>query len=113
MANYSALLTTINNVIKQNGIGDIDGPKLNDVLTRMVAALGTGYEFMGVATLDTTPVTTDARIFYIAGEVGTYSHFGSGLSVSDGEIAIFKYDTAWTKITTPIASAAQVSQLGQ
>lgn len=112
MANYASLLATINNTITDNNAGEIDGPALNDVLTQMVAALGTGYEFVGVATPSTSPISTDAKVFYIAGEAGTYTNFG-GLVVADGEVAIFKYDTAWSKISTPMASASEVSQLGQ
>lgn len=112
MANFAALKATINANITDNNSGDIDGPKLNNVLTQMVNTLGTGYEFAGVATPSSTPAATDAKVFYIAGEAGTYTNFG-GLVVSSGEVAILKYDTAWSKVSTPMATASEVSQLGQ
>lgn len=112
MANYGSLLTDINNKITTNGRQEITGQILNGVLTDMVGDLGKGYQFMGVATPSGSPASTDAPIFYIAGTAGTYSGFG-GLVVADGEVAILKYDSAWSKVTTPIASADEVSQLGQ
>lgn len=110
MANYASLLATIANNITDNNSGAITGPVLKSVLDSMVGSLGTGYQFMGVATISTNPGTPDQKVYYLAGP-GTYTNFNN-LVVADGEIAILKYDSAWSKVTTPIASAAEVSQLG-
>ena len=83
----------------------------------MVEELGAGYQYMGVATPTTNPGTLDCRCFYIASAAGTYTYFKNSsnvaLVVNDGEVAILKYDTSWSKEVTGAATAAQVTQLGQ
>ena len=66
-----------------------------------------GYLFMGVATPTTNPGTPDQKVFYIASESGTYPNFG-GLTVSDGEVAILKYNGTWTKDVTGAATAKEM-----
>ena len=115
MANYESLKAAIQDVVKTNGNNEITGALLQQSLLAMINSLGTGYQFMGVAVLTptaTNPGTPDQNVFYIASESGTYSNFG-GLSVSDGEVAILKYNGTWTKEVTGAATAAQVTQLGQ
>lgn len=113
MANYTNLKSTINAQIRANGTGAITGPVLNGVLRDMVSALGeAGYLYKGVATPATSPGTPDSNVFYIASTAGTYTNFG-GAVVSDGEVAILKYNGTWTKEVTGAATAAQVTQLGQ
>lgn len=111
MANYASLLATIAANITDNNTGAITGPVLKGVLDGMVGSLGTGYQFMGVAATSTNPGTPDQKVYYLAGP-GTYTNFNN-ITVADGEIAVLKYDSAWSKVTTPMASAAEVSQLGQ
>lgn len=77
----------------------------------MVASLGDGYQFKGVATPATNPGTPDQNVFYIASEVGTYSNFG--LSVGENEVAVFLWNGSWSKQSTGAASAEAVNQLGQ
>lgn len=61
-----------------------------------------GYTFVGVASLLTTPVICDARIFYVAGGPGTYANFGD-LEVATGELAFFLFDgTDWTKASVSL-----------
>ena len=74
--------------------------------------LDKGYLFKGVATPDTNPGVVKQKVFYIATTPGTYTNLGR-LVVADGEVAILKYDTSWTKEATGIATAESVSQLGQ
>lgn len=115
MANYESLKAAIQDVVKTNGNNEITGALLQQSLLAMINSLGAGYQFMGVAVLTptaTNPGTPDQNVFYIASEIGTYSNFG-GLSVSDGEVAIFKYNGSWAKEVTGAATAAQVTQLGQ
>lgn len=114
MSNYSSLKATINANVKTNGNQEITGSVLNSVLIAMVDSVGAGYQFMGVATPSSpgTAQTPDYKCFYLASTPGTYTYLG-GLVVADGEVAILKYDTAWSKEVTGAASAADLSQLGQ
>jgi lysophospholipase L1-like esterase len=114
MSEYSSLKATINANIKANNNHEITGAITNSVLNAMVNSLGAGYQFIGVAT-PTNPgsaQTPDYKCFYLATTPGTYTYLG-GLVVSDGEVALLKWDTAWTKEVTVIASADQLNQLGQ
>lgn len=94
MANYQSLKAAINAVIKANGKQQITGTALNEVLLAMVNSLGSGYQFAGVATPITDPGTPDQKVFYIALESGTYTHFG-GATVPQG-ISILKFDSSWS-----------------
>ena len=110
MSNYNTLKTTIDANIKQNGNQEITGQILNSVLNAMVTTLGTGYQFAGVATIATNPGTPDAKVFYIANGKGTYEKFG-GLEVTEDDVVVLYYDTAWHKVSTGIASQAKLSEL--
>jgi hypothetical protein len=112
MSNYNILKTNIAAQIKQNGAKAITGQILKTHLLSMITSLGAGYQYMGVAALNTNPGTPDYKCFYIAAQPGTYTNF-SGLVVNDGEVAILKWDTAWHKEVTGAATAAQVTELGQ
>lgn len=112
MANYESLKAAIQDVVKTNGNNEITGALLQQSLLAMINSLGDGYQYMGVATPTTNPGTPDQNVFYIVSEIGAYSNFG-GLSVSDGEVAILKYNGTWTKEVTGAATVAQVTQLGQ
>ena len=114
MSNYNSLKTDIDGYIKQNGKHEITGPILNSVLNQMVNILGTGYQFAGVATLDpaTNPGTPDAKVFYIANGKGTYTNFG-GIEVTEDDVVILYWDTAWHKVATGIASQAKLTELEQ
>ena len=114
MANYQLLKANIDTKVYQNGKQEITGENLNSVLNAMVTTLGAGYQFMGVATPTNpgTAQTPDYKCFYLATTPGTYTNLG-GLVVADGEVAILKYDTSWTKGATGIATADQLNQLGQ
>ena len=110
MSNYNNLKTAIDANIKQNGNQEITGPILNSVLNQMVNILGTGYQFAGVATRETNPGTPDAKVFYIANGKGTYTNFGS-LEVTEDEVVVLYWDSAWHKVATGIASQAKLSEL--
>lgn len=112
MSNYSSLKATINANVKANGNQEITGPVMNSVLNAIVDSLGAGYQYMGKAVPSTNPGTPDAKVFYLASDPGTYTNF-NGLVVADGEVAILKWDSAWSKEVTGAATAAQVAQLSQ
>lgn len=113
MANYANLLATIAANIYTNGNQEVTAAMVKTAMNAAVASLGAGYQFMGVATPATNPGTPDARVFYIAATPGDYANFGSGLSVVDGEVAVLKFDTAWSKEVTGAATTAQVAELSQ
>ena len=112
MSNYNSLKTTIDANIKQNGNQEITGQILNSVLNQMVTTLGAGYQFAGVATLDpaTNPGTPDAKVFYIANGKGKYEKFG-GINVTEDDVVVLYWDSAWHKVATGIASQAKLSEL--
>lgn len=110
MSNYNNLKTTIDASIKQNSNQEITGSVLNSVLNQMVTILGTGYQFAGVAVLDTDPGTPDAKVFYIANGKGKYEKFG-GLEVTEDEVVVLCYDITWHKVATGIASQAKLFEL--
>ena len=112
MANYQLLKADIDAKIYQNGAQEITGANLNSVLNQMVNILGTGYQFAGLATLDpaTEPGTPDAKVFYIANGKGTYTNFG-GIEVTEDDVVVLYWDTAWHKVATGIASQAKLSEL--
>ena len=110
MSNYNSLKATIDANIKQNGNQEITGQILNSVLNQMVNILGAGYQFAGVATIDTNPGTPDAKVFYIANGKGTYEKFG-GINVTEDDVVVLYWDTAWHKVSTGIASDEKLSEL--
>ena len=97
---------------KQDAIPDLETIRSNaknasDTVARMVES---GYLFAGIATIDTNPSTHDAKVFYIANGKGTYEKFG-GINVTEDEVVILYYDTAWHKVSTGIATQAKLSEL--
>lgn len=93
MANYATLIAAIQSVITQNGNNEITGPILQQTLVSIINSLGSGYQFIGIATPSTTPGTPDQKVFYI-GSAGTYPNFGPSV-VPDGNLGVFYYDSAW------------------
>ena len=93
MANYATLISAIQSVITANGNNEITGPILQQTLVSIINSLGSGYQFIGIATPSTTPGTPDQRVFYI-GSAGTYPNFGPAV-VPDGNMGIFYYDSGW------------------
>lgn len=112
MSEYSSLLATINANVKANNNHEITGAIMNSVLNAMVASLGAGYQFVGMATPTNpgTAQTPDYKCFYLATTPGTYSNLG-GLVVANGEVALLKWDSTWTKEVTGIATASNVDEL--
>lgn len=108
---YSSLISYIQSRVYENDSQAISGTGLQEALLQMVASLGDGYQFKGVATPATNPGTPDQNVFYIASEVGTYSNFG--LSVGENEVAIFLWNGSWSKQSTGAASVEAVNQLVQ
>ena len=110
MANYQLLKADIDKKVYQNGEQEITGANLNAVLNAMVTTLGAGYQFAGVATIDTNPGAPDAKVFYIANGKGTYTNF-SGIEVTEDDVVVLYWDSSWHKVSTGIASQAKLSEL--
>lgn len=110
MANYQILKADIDGKIYENAQQKITGENLNSVLNAMVATLGAEYQFAGVATIDTNPETSDAKVFYIANGKGTYTHFDN-IDVTGDDVVILYYDTSWHKVATGIASQDKLTEL--
>lgn len=110
MANYQILKADIDGKIYENTQQKITGENLNSILNAMVATLGAEYQFAGVATIDTNPETSDAKVFYIANGKGTYTNFG-GINVTEDDVVILYYDTSWHKVATGIASNEKLTEL--
>ena len=110
MANYQILKADIDEKIYENAQQKITGENLNSILNAMVATLGAEYQFAGVATIDTNPETSDAKVFYIANGKGKYTNFGN-IEVTEDDVVILYYDTTWHKVATGIASNEKLSEL--
>lgn len=96
MAQYETLKSSIQAVIKQNGNNEITGEILQQSLLAIINSLGSGYQFVGVATPTTNPGTPDQNVYYIASQSGSYANFG--LSVNANELVVFAYNGNWTKL---------------
>ena len=110
MANYQLLKADIDAKVYENAYREITGENLNSVLNAMVTTLGAEYQFAGVATTATNPGTPDAKVFYIANGKGTYTNFGR-LEVTEDEVVVLYWDSAWHKVATGIASQEKLTEL--
>lgn len=105
MGNYEILKTAIQQVIKANNNNEITGALLQQSLLAMITSLGTGYQFVGIATPTTNPGTYDQKVFYIAKDTGEYPNFG-GITIDEDKdgVVLLVFDTGWHKILTGIAT---------
>lgn len=110
MANYQTLKSAIQEVVKTNGNNEITGALLQQILLAMINLLGSGYQFVGIATPTTNPGTPDQHIFYIANGSGVYVNFG-GIFVDKNDVYILCYDSAWHQIAAGIVSKEKFSEL--
>lgn len=110
MANYETLKAAIQHVIKTNDNNEITGALLQQSLLAIINSLGEGYQFAGVATIDTEPETTDAKVFYIANGKGTYTNFGR-IEVTEDDVVVLYWDSSWHKVSTGIASKEELTEL--
>lgn len=122
MANLANLLATIAANVYTNHNNEVTAQMVKDAMGAIVSTMGQGgYIYKGKAVLSPTPTnpnSTDANVFYIATEPGTYNNFkdggGNSIVVNAGEVAILRgTGTSWSKDVTGAATAAQLSALGQ
>lgn len=112
MANYEELKRAVKQVIKPNGVQEITGEILQNVLVKMIDTFGDEYKCKGVAVTTTIPQVS-GKTLYFASTPGVYANF-AGLSVVKGEIVAFAYDGAnWTKtVLVDASNFATVELLG-
>ena len=97
---------SLTSAMSQKAVTDEFGT-IQDAIASIVNA---GYVFAGVATPATDPSTLDAKVFYSANGKGTYTNFG-GLEVTEDDVVVLYYDTAWHKVATGIASDVELLKL--
>lgn len=114
--NYAQLLDIINNPTQHglpawdNNAKQIEGETIQQYLLSIINSLTVGYQFMGIASENTSGGTPDQNVFYIAG-AGTYTGFGSNpITVDVGYIGIIRWNGAWSSDTIKIADVVSVSQ---
>lgn len=107
-------VSTIGNLNIVQETGDSETAVMSQkAVTNLIEELkNAGYQFAGIATPETDPGTPDQNVFYIASTAGTYTNF-DGLILEYGEIAILKYNGAWSKDSTGAVSLEIVNQLSQ
>lgn len=110
MANYNTLKSAIADVVKTNNDHEITGALLQQVLFSMIGSLGLGYQYMGVATPSTNPGTPDQNVFYFAKTPGAYQYF-SNVIIQEKEIALLKYNGAWSKEVFSEKSVGTINDL--
>ena len=84
-----------------------EGSRVQNILDTGDELRDAGYIFMGEATPSTVPGTPTERVAYIGGP-GTYTNFGSSITVGAGCICVFKYTgSAWSNqvINTGLSDA--------
>ena len=96
MANYTALVESVKQYIKANGMQAITGDILQGVLMSVIDTFGTGSVYRGVATPNTDPQNPDANVFYFAWEQGVYAKFGNLTLPSGGMYVLDNKSGQWT-----------------
>lgn len=107
---YKNLKDAIKAVIKKNGAQEITGQIMQDTLLSIVSKLGGNKTFAGVASPTTVPDTTDANIFYIAGENGTYVNFGGAKVENEAVVFVQVSGGTWRAIYTGIQTSYGVDK---
>lgn len=106
---YKNLKDAIKAVIKKNGAQEITGQIMQDTLLSIVSKLGGNKTFAGVASPTTVPDTTDANIFYLAGENGTYVNFGGAKVENEAAVFVQVSGGTWRAIYTGIQTSHGVN----
>jgi hypothetical protein len=83
MAYWDTLKEALRGVVRKNDRQEITGENMQAVLLSLINTIGANYQYIGVASPRTLPPITDAKVFYIAYEKGSYPNFG--LYVDDNE----------------------------
>ena len=68
-----------------------------DDKTKLNTLFADGYKFAGIAVPSSTPMSTTAKIFYIATQAGTYTLFGD-ITLTDGINVLMYNGSAWSSV---------------
>lgn len=98
---YAQLKTDIAAVIRNNGNQEITGNVLQGALLEMINALGANYQYAGVADTSTTITTTEANVFYLLTEAGTYANMSSSIVHTSGIGIALWNGSAWSYQNVP------------
>lgn len=110
MTNWEDLKNSVAQVIRENGMQEITGDALQQVLNSIISNVGMNATYAGVATASTNPGNPDGPVFYLAGTAGTYSNF-AGITLAEGESAVLKLNNgAWVKDVLPFATQEQITK---
>ena len=97
MANYEELKRAVKQVIKPNGVQEITGEILQNVLVKMIDTFGDEYKCKGVAVTSTTPQVS-GKTLYFRFNAGRLCSTLQVYFVVKGEFVAFAYDGAnWSK----------------
>jgi lysophospholipase L1-like esterase len=80
-----------------------DGPVVQAILDTAQKLRTDGYIFMGAGTPETVPGTPTERVWYLCGP-GTYSNFGTSVTVPEGSVMVAQYASGWTTTVIEVAS---------
>ena len=109
MTNWEDLKNSVAQVIRENGMQEITGDALQQVLNSIISNVGMNATYAGVAIASTNPGNPDGPVFYLAGTAGTYSNFG--VTLAEGESAVLKLNNgAWVKDVLPFATQEQITK---
>lgn len=104
---YAQLKSDIAAVIRNNGNQEITGNVLQGALLEMINALGANYQYAGVADTSTTITTTEANVFYLLTEAGTYANMSSSIVHQSGIGIALWNGTAWSYQNVPSAAVVE------
>jgi len=114
---WTALKAAIASIVKTNGNQEITGALLQQELFRIVDNVGGKADYSGIATTETNPATPDGNVYYLASEIGTYSHFmGTSTPVSISSVGLYVISNLtgiWVKTLVPLPDYEQVVRKGQ
>ena len=96
--------------IYENDQHAITGDSTQDVLDLMIQVLGFGFQFGGIATPDGLPEETDARVFYLAVEPGTYDNYG-GFELEAQRLGVITYSDEWALYAIPMLSEVNTDNI--
>lgn len=110
MANYQNLEAYMKSRVYENNDNAISGQSMQDVLDMMIQVLGFGYQFGGIATPDGEPEGTDAKVFYLATQPGTYTNYG-GVELAAQRLGVITYGEEWAIYAIPMLSSVNTDDI--
>jgi hypothetical protein len=114
---WTALKAAIASIVKTNGNQEITGALLQQEIFRIIDNIGGKADYAGIATTSTNPSDPDGNVYYLASEIGTYSHFmGTSTPVSISSVGLYVISNisgVWVKTLVPLPDYEQIARKGQ